>query len=414
MVDPVTPVEGKDHFDVDYDFIAHLNGECIEWAGMNSGALQSALQAQGETWHGLVKERCQNLFAAAPVFISELQLLQMRSVVSAVEDLVGAPDPHEALGVFYGYDFHLNEQGAHLIEINSNAGGGFLNALLIDSQHGLHLYGSGVSAERLESVFVDMFRNEWRLAHGDKPLKTIAIVDENPETQYLYPEFLLAQKLFERNGIVAQIVDPSALEKRDDGLYSRDQRIDLLYNRLTDFDLHHHQHLRAAWEEKQIVLTPNPGHYLRYADKSKLSLLSDADRLRASGVSQAAINALVKCVPRTNLVRAEDAEHWWAERKQYFFKPLSGYGGKGAYRGDKLTKRVFEEIMQSDYVAQRLVVPGERKICLDGAEPQMLKFDVRCYVYEGRIQLIAARLYQGQTTNFRTPGGGFALVRVVE
>jgi hypothetical protein len=122
----------------------------------------------------------------------------------------------------------------------------------------------------------------------------------------------------------------------------------------------------------------------------------------------------MQCVPQTKQVRAEDADHWWAERKQWFFKPLSGYGGKGAYRGDKLTKRVFEEIMQSDYVAQRLAVPGERRVCLDGAEPQLLKFDVRCYVYAGQIQLVAARLYQGQTTNFRTPGGGFALVRVVE
>jgi hypothetical protein len=26
------------------------------------------------------------------------------------------------------------------------------------------------------------------------------------------------------------------------------------------------------------------------------------------------------------------------------------------------------------------------------------------------VQLVCARLYQGQTTNFRTPGGGFAPV----
>jgi hypothetical protein len=29
------------------------------------------------------------------------------------------------------------------------------------------------------------------------------------------------------------------------------------------------------------------------------------------------------------------------------------------------------------------------------------------------VLLLAARLYQGQTTNFRTPGGGFAPVVVV-
>jgi hypothetical protein len=43
-------------------------------------------------------------------------------------------------------------------------------------------------------------------------------------------------------------------------------------------------------------------------------------------------------------------------------------------------------------------------------EPLPLKLDLRSYVYAGRIQLVAARLYQGQTTNFRTAGGGFAPV----
>jgi hypothetical protein len=35
---------------------------------------------------------------------------------------------------------------------------------------------------------------------------------------------------------------------------------------------------------------------------------------------------------------------------------------------------------------------------------------VRSYVYNGQLQWVAARIYQGQTTNFRTPGGGFAAV----
>ena len=201
MVDSVAPDEAKEHYDVDYDFIAHLNGECLAWAGMDSEALQQALQAQGAAWYGLVSERCPHLFAAAPVFISELQLQQMRKVIAAVEEVVGAPEPHAALGVFYGYDFHLNEQGAHLIEINTNAGGAFLNALLIDSQREVEAVWRAVAEESLEQVFIEMFRNEWRLARGDAPLKTVAIVDEQPESQYLYPEFLLAQKMFERAGI---------------------------------------------------------------------------------------------------------------------------------------------------------------------------------------------------------------------
>jgi hypothetical protein len=413
VVDPVAPEQAKEHFDVDHAFIAHLNGECLDWAAMDSDALQSALQLQGPAWYGLVQERCPYLFAAAPVFISELQLQQMRAVIAAVGEVVGVPEPHTALGVFYGYDFHLNEQGAHLIEVNTNAGGGFLNALLIDSQRESVLYGVPVAEENLEQVFIGMFRNEWRLERGDVPLNRIAIVDAHPESQYLLPEFQLAKTMLERAGIAAHIADPAALEAREDGLYCSGARVDLIYNRLTDFDLQQYPHLRSAREKQQVVLTPNPEHYRRYADKRNLVTFSDAGKLRAKGVSQASIDALLRCVPLTRLVRAEDAEQWWAERKQWFFKPVSGYGGKGAYRGEKLTRRVFEEIVQSEYVAQRFAVPGERKVCVD-ATAQSLKYDVRCYVYEGRIQLVAARLYQGQTTNFRTFGGGFALVRVVE
>lgn len=403
----------REHFDVDHDFIAHLNGECLDWAGMDGAALQRALQAQGDDWYGLVRERCPHLFAAVPVFISDLQLQQMREVIAAAERALGAAGVNEPLGVFYGYDFHLNAQGAHLIEINTNAGGGFLNALLLDSQREATLYGDAVGEAQPEQAFLDMFRNEWRRARGDAPLATVAIVDEAPQGQYLYPEFLLAQRMFERAGIAAFITDPAELHVREDALHIGERRIDMVYNRLTDFTLRRYPHLRDAWEMGQVVLTPDPRHHARRADKQHLVALTDADWLRAAGLPQHDVDALLRGIPQARPVRAEDAERWWGERKDWFFKPASGYGSKGAYRGDKLTKRVFEEVMQSgDYIAQRLAAPGERKVCL-GAEAMLLKYDVRCYVYGESLQLVAARLYQGQTTNFRTPGGGFALVRVI-
>ena len=63
-------------------------------------------------------------------------------------------------------------------------------------------------------------------------------------------------------------------------------------------------------------------------------------------------------------------------------------------------------------MAQAFAAPGERMVVVDGA-PMLRKMDVRLYAYDGRVLLVAARLYQGQTTNFRTPGGGFAPVLVV-
>ncbi|HCT40204.1 MAG TPA: hypothetical protein DF427_03310, partial [Moraxellaceae bacterium] len=146
-----------------------------------------------------------------------------------------------------------------------------------------------------------------------------------------------------------------------------------------------------------------------YADKRNLALLSDAATLQALGVPAATQTILLENIPHTEVVNAADAERLWQQRRQLFFKPNAGFGSRAAYRGDKLTKRVWEEILQGDYVAQALVTPGERTIT---AEPdaQTLKFDLRTYTYDGDVQWVAARLYQGQTTNFRTPGGGFAPV----
>ncbi|MDD5410552.1 MAG: hypothetical protein PHF31_03935 [Methylobacter sp.] len=63
-------------------------------------------------------------------------------------------------------------------------------------------------------------------------------------------------------------------------------------------------------------------------------------------------------------------------------------------------------------MAQTLVQPTEKQLKVEN-EIVNLKLDLRLYVYRGQTQLIGARLYQGQTTNFRTPGGGFAQVIAV-
>jgi hypothetical protein len=141
--------------------------------------------------------------------------------------------------------------------------------------------------------------------------------------------------------------------------------------------------------------------------------MSDDSTLATLGVPAESRGILVAGVPRTESVTPERAEALWAERRKLFFKPAAGYGSKAAYRGDKLTRRVWNEITRGDYVAQALVQPSERRLEVDCAETD-LKLDIRAYVYNGAIQLVAARLYEGQTTNFRTAGGGFAPVFVVD
>jgi hypothetical protein len=418
--------------------VSRLNRECF-CIGADLDALNEWLQ-RDLAQRGLSKpvlDTHPHMFSALPVFVSHEHVMAMRAVIDAVESVVALPAYQAAAlehappiarlvpgprGVFFGYDFHLGDAGPRLIEINTNAGGALLNLQLGRAQRACceqvrDLITGPVDVGALEARLFDMFLEEWRLARGEAPLRRIAIVDEMPAEQYLFPEFLLFQSLFEAHGVQAVVVDPSQLAWRDGGLSHAGERIDLVYNRLTDFYLERTEHaaLRAAYLSQAVVVTPHPRAHALYANKRNLALLTDRERLRSWGVARDTIDTLVSGIPPTRAVDPALADNLWRERKALFFKPASGFGSRGSYRGDKLTRTVFAEILAADYVAQALVPPSERM--LRDAEtpgvlktPGALKMDLRNYAYNGQVQLVAARLYQGQTTNFRTPGGGFAPV----
>ncbi|WP_332813094.1 hypothetical protein [Ramlibacter sp.] len=411
--------------------IETLNAGCF-CVSLDTDALSLALQQACGSAEivQLVRERCPYLFSARPVFVSHAHVERMARVIQAVETVAALPswralvmDRSPAIvrhapgarGVFFGYDFHVAEDAFGLIEVNTNAGGAMLNAVLGRAHRACcppveRLGPSAARAETFERAMVDMFHAEWRRSGRDRALQTIAIVDEAPREQYLYPEFLLFQRLFERNGLRAVIADPGELQCRGEALYAGDTRIDLVYNRLTDFYLEAPSAaaIRTAYLAGQVVLTPHPHAHALYADKRNLAILSDAQRLEQLGVPADVRQELLAGVPRTVVVDTSNADRLWGERKRLFFKPFTGYGSRAAYRGDKLTQRVWSEIVAGGYVAQALVAPGERHVEAGADRP--LKFDLRQYVYDGLVQWTAARLYQGQTTNFRTPGGGFAPV----
>lgn len=413
--------------------IESINRQCF-CISLEPDAVKKTLESSLESHEvfDLIAQRCPHLFSAHPVFVSDAQTERMAHLVRAVESVVALPayrervlakapdiarhDPGGAKGVFFGYDFHVHPDGLGLIEINTNAGGAMLNAVLARAQHSCcavmaDIVTSAETATAFEQRMVDMFQTEWRLSKRDRPLRTIAIVDVSPPQQYLYAEFLLFQQLFQRHGIRALIADPAQLQWSDGALWHDGAQIDLVYNRLTDFYLESPDSgaLRSAYLARAVVLTPHPQAHALYANKRNLALLSDPLQLDALGVPAEVATTLLENIPRTEEVRPENAERLWRERRHLFFKPAAGYGGRAAYRGDKLTKRVWGEILEGDYIAQSVVAPGGR-VAGTRTEPELLKFDIRVYTYDGAVQWTAARLYQGQTTNFRTPGGGFAPV----
>jgi len=416
-----------------------LNADC-QCISLDRDWLRAELEKISPGFYSEVIEGRPHLFADSLVFVSGAHVQAMAAIIAAIEgvtampayraDVLGhAPEiarrASAVRGVFLGYDFHLGEGGPQLIEINSNAGGGMLNAVLERAQQNCcdasaaFLPGQ-LAGDTPEHLFVEMFRAEWGLARpgANRPLRSVAIVDDDPASQYLHPEFVLFQRLFQQHGIDAVICDPGELALRDGRLWHGDLQVDLVYDRLTDFALEASAHsvLRHAYLADAAVVTPSPSTHAVYADKRNLAMLCDEGRLAAWGVDRETRAILMRGIPPTECVDASRAEDYWSRRKQLFFKPAAGYGSKAAYRGDKLTRRVFDEILSganaNEYVAQALVPPSARRLEVGGV-PVDLKLDLRNYVYAGRVQLIAARLYQGQTTNFRTPGGGFAPVLAV-
>lgn len=406
-----------------------LNRDCF-CVTLDKAALETKLRAEaGDVDFTELMRLRSHLFAHAPVFLPRADRTAMEAIVAAIEAVVATPSYAERVlawapsiartdfgprGVFMGYDFHLGADGPKLIEINTNAGGAFLNAILARAQIAccaeVERALANDALDSFESKVAEMFEAEWRAQGRGDELRRIVIVDDAPAQQYLYPEFLLAKRVLERHGLEAEIADPRSLSYERGLLQLGRRPLDLVYNRLVDFALQEpdHQALRQAYADGAVVITPNPRNHALLADKRNLIVLSDVNALEQIGLDRGHRQALAG-IPRAHAVTPANAEHLWNDRKRYFFKPASGYGGKAVYRGDKLTRTVWSRIVDGDYIAQTLARPSERMIELDGVRAAH-KLDVRLYTYRGEVLLAAARLYQGQTTNFRTPGGGFAPV----
>lgn len=317
-------------------------------------------------------------------------------------------DPGSTGGVL-GMDFHLTTAGPRLIEVNTNPGGLLLSALQLDAVQSCApaAWAPWTTGMQARAAAVAAWLDDAQRQLGRMP-RRIAIVDVAPSTQFLYPEFELYARAFEEQGVQSVIRAPDELVFGPAGLGDGVAPIDAVYNRLTDFALEDpaNASVAQAYLAGAIALTPHPGAHALFADKRNLAVLGDADLLEGWGIDAGSRRLLARAIPPTFVVDQADRDAWWEKRSDFFFKPATGYGSRGSYRGDKLTRRAWEAMGSTPYVAQA-VTPPEVRILHDGLS---LKADVRCFASASGVLLFAARLYQGQTTNMRTPGGGFAAV----
>ncbi len=237
-----------------------------------------------------------------------------------------------------------------------------------------------------------MFKKEIDLSEATK--NKIYVLDEKPTEQRLYIEFLIYQQIFAKLGLETKIIDLPDVEALPKNSF--------IYNRYTDFFLNTDKSipLKKLFNENAVQLSPHPYEYFLIADKQRLNDWNLQTNFEKP-------ESLLKIYD----LGTSDKDFIWSIRKTLFFKPKNSYGSKQAYKGANISRKTFEEFYGDQMIAQEYVMPAEIDVVIEGV-PQKLKYDLRCYAYDGKLQLIIARLYQGQTTNLRTVGGGFTIVKV--
>ena len=313
------------------------------------------------------------------------------------QNLKTSPHNIENTSVLMAYDFHLDsKQNPRLIEINTNASG-FLIVDLIQKTHEIQ------SPDSLK-ILKDSFIHEWNLfSKNSTPPKKVIITDENIQQQKLYFEILMYKDWINRWGWDCDVLDVSDIQSDSKGgiLTPKKEPIDFLYNRLTDFYLQQHSLIKKAYENKKVCLSPNPQEYFALADKKNLCHLYESS-IQNKTNSEVDWDFLKTILIETHIFNPS----FWNQRKEFFFKPIKSYGGKGSYRGKSISKNKFENL--KDCIAQKFISP---MIWKDSNTQQEWKIDLRAYVYEDQVQLFGGRIYQGQLTNFKTLLGGFCLLK---
>jgi len=338
-----------------------------------------------------------------PIEISEATKDKIKCGIQAFWKLANSQKYREALpgsekihfpsnsSVLMGYDFHLTAEGPKLIEINTNAGGYFISGLL------QNIYNQEILKEKsslnLNQQTLQMFQEEWT---KKEELKTIALVDNNIEAQYLLPDFKIWQSMMEAKGYKIIFSEPSQINLAD-------KKIQMIYWRHTDFYLENFPQFKKEYEDDSVCVTPNPAQYFLLADKNNM-LVWNSDFFKKVGLSEKDAKSITEILLPSTPLNTETEFSLWEQRKKLIFKPPNLYGSRGVYRGKNISKTKWKEIVSDGtYISQEFCPAPKHKV----NENLEVKYDLRAFVYRNQILLLGARGYQGQVTNFRDDNSGF-------
>jgi hypothetical protein len=337
----------------------------------------------------------------ASPFIFKLKRKHYEDAQNIVRDLdkilQQTPEPKNP-SILNSLDVHIDsDDQLKIIEINTNASSFLVNA----EQYEVKQLPDFKDAKA-------KFKASFQQAFGAnlQPGNLFLIVDENPEQQNMYFEFLMFREFLKKEfSIECEISAPQELTiDAEHQVMWRNKKVHGIYNRHTDFYFHNIPVLADAFRHDKTLISPNPWTYQAIADKNRLVEWSQKDL---------PFPYLQKALLKTfRFADFKDAEDLWAKRAQFFFKPPNAYGSRSVYRGKSISRTVFNRIYEPDYLAQQIVPAPEVSFDYEN-QHHNFKYDLRFYFFADQIHLAVARLYQGQLTNLQTPLGGLTPLEIV-
>jgi hypothetical protein len=308
--------------------------------------------------------------------------------------------------VLCSLDVHINDDGdLKIIEINTNASSFLVNAEHSQSRS-LHQFPN--AKQKLKESFQKAFGSLL------KPGNLFLIVDDKPEQQNMYFEFLMYREFLKKEfGVECEIAAPQELvADANQQIVWNGRKVSGIYNRHTDFYFAESPAMAKGFQNEATLFSPNPWGYALIADKNRLVEWNDDFFASLQKNENLSLPFLQKALLKTyHFSDFKDADDLWAQRNRFFFKPPNAYGSRSVYKGKSISRTVYQRIYTDGYLAQEAVPAPEVKMTYENQE-HVFKYDLRFYFFEDQIHLAVARLYQGQLTNLQTPLGGLAPLEI--
>jgi hypothetical protein len=316
---------------------------------------------------------------------------------------------------FSAWDFHLPpEGGCQLIEFNDNGSGFLFAAIINDLYHGIASLGQDKSIappapfsafNRRIGNFVEQEARSFFEKHPDD---LFLILDDAESLHHgkFRTELQLLCDLLRRQGWPAELGCPAETRWNGQQLLFDGQPVSFIVNRSTDFfwQSEDFSALRRAYEAGRVYVAPNPFTYATRSDKRLLEWLSQSHWDEDLGIEPGERQVLSAHVPETHVVRAENLAMLALRRRDFVFKPLHGFAGRGLLDSAAVGRARLRRLVKhgEGYVAQRWVPKSRLDI-----EGLPLWTDLRVWAYRGQILLLSGRASRRLDRLDLTPPGGW-------